>query len=384
MTILDRYVLKAIFLATLIAGFAITAISLVMLFVQELEGLRDAGYGLGVAFQTILLQLPQGVYDLFPVMVLLGALMGLGNMAAGSELVVMRGAGISIWRLAWSVLQAGLVFAILCFCLGEWLVPLGQAQLHQLHAENVTEASASVAADEEAPGGLWFRDGKVMVHVKDPVSPQRLNDLRMYHFDRVIHDATSDGSISKTGKRLTMLRTARYAEFNNGQWHLYDATSSRFSEQGVELVRLDKVIWQTRLSPEVFDVGQSKPDDLSTLDLIDYVVFLQSNDQDAGDYAMTLWRKLAAPITVIAMALLAIPFVSGSLRSTGAGQRLFVGVLVGVSFFLVNLISTSTGRVYGFSPFVAAWLPTLVLLALALYWLFRLNRPVRRNPAVTV
>ena len=58
--------------------------------------------------------------------------------------------------------------------------------------------------------------------------------------------------------------------------------------------------------------------------------------------------------------------VMGPLRSTGAGQRLLVGVLIGVTFYVVNEVTANTGQLYGWTPVLSAGLPTLVLVAIAL------------------
>jgi len=88
-------------------------------------------------------------------------------------------------------------------------------------------------------------------------------------------------------------------------------------------------------------------------------------------YALALARKLVAPLTVMAMMLFAIPFVLGPLRNTGAGQRLFVGVLVGLVFYVINEVSANTGQLYGWNPLLSAGAPTL---AFALIGLWRLAR----------
>ena len=65
---------------------------------------------------------------------------------------------------------------------------------------------------------------------------------------------------------------------------------------------------------------------------------------------------------VVVMTILALPFVFGSLRSAGAGARLVVGLIVGLSYYVAGQGLTSGGEVYGLDPLVIAWAPTGVLL----------------------
>ena len=84
------------------------------------------------------------------------------------------------------------------------------------------------------------------------------------------------------------------------------------------------------------------------------------------------WLKTKPKSAPVVWGLLGfLPFVLGPLRNTGAGQRLFVGVLVGLAFYVINEVSANSGHLYGWNPLVAAGAPTL---ALAVIGLWRLSR----------
>src|SRR3546814_18329954 len=82
--------------------------------------------------------------------------------------------------------------------------------------------------------------------------------------------------------------------------------------------------------------------------------YLERNGLDASSYRLSLWRKLIAPLTVVAMMLFAVPFVLGSQRGGGAGQRLLVGILVGLVFYVINEVPASMGQLYCWPPLLAA------------------------------
>ena len=105
---------------------------------------------------------------------------------------------------------------------------------------------------------------------------------------------------------------------------------------------------------------------VSASGLMRLVAYLESNGLDASDQRLELWRKLVAPFTVTAMVLFAVPFVFGPTRGGGAGQRLLVGVLVGVVFHLLNEVSSNLGSLYGWAAPVSAGLPTAALMVLAI------------------
>ena len=74
------------------------------------------------------------------------------------------------------------------------------------------------------------------------------------------------------------------------------------------------------------------------------------------------------------MLLLTVPLVFGGVRSSGAGQRIFLGVLIGFAFILLNRLLIRVGLVYGLPPALSALLPTLLVLSGGIYGIVRLRR----------
>ena len=102
-------------------------------------------------------------------------------------------------------------------------------------------------------------------------------------------------------------------------------------------------------------------DTLSASGLIDYLGYLRANHLDDRRYVAGFWAHVAKPVILFLMLLLALPFVFGPLRSSSTGQRMLVGMLVGIGFYVFNSMFMQTGVVFGFNPFLTAWLPTLLL-----------------------
>lgn len=105
MNLLDRYIGMAIAGSTLIVLLALLALFSFGSFVAELDVVGKGDYTLVHAAQYVLLTLPRLAYQLFPVIALLGSVIGLGILASNNELVVMRAAGISVMRIALSVMR---------------------------------------------------------------------------------------------------------------------------------------------------------------------------------------------------------------------------------------------------------------------------------------
>ncbi|MDZ7749804.1 MAG: LptF/LptG family permease [Halofilum sp. (in: g-proteobacteria)] len=88
-----------------------------------------------------------------------------------------------------------------------------------------------------------------------------------------------------------------------------------------------------------------------------YVEYLEANRLEAGRFQLAFWQKIATPLSTLVMLLLALPIVFGSLRSAGTGQRVFLGSLIGIAYYLLSELFAHIGIVYGLAAPVAALAP---------------------------
>jgi lipopolysaccharide export system permease protein len=109
---------------------------------------------------------------------------------------------------------------------------------------------------------------------------------------------------------------------------------------------------------------------MQPIELYQYVRDLERRNQPAARYAQELWAKIDMPLSMAAMILIAAPFVFGPLRSQGTGQRMMIGTMIGIVFSLAQQITTYLGLLLNLNPALTATLPSVLLMALALY-LFR-------------
>ena len=354
MKLLDRYIARNVVQAAAVVALAVAALSIVVAFIGEADNLGEGDYGIWQLVQYLLLRLPEDLHLVLPVIALLGALIALGGLAAGGELVVMRAAGVSIARLAGSVLRAGLVLAAVSLLLGEFLGPRGVEVADGLR-DIARHGHQKYRVDE----GLWLRDGRDYVRIGGALATDRLIDITVYRRDEA--------------GRLTSILGAERAERIAGGWRLFGTEITRFGDTAVTVERVERHEVDLGLRPEMLQFSVTKPDELATLGLYRYVRYLERNGVAAGEYRLAMWRNIVSPLTVIVLTLFALPFAFGSLRGAGAGQRLFLGGLVGLVFFMINEIGVAGGQVAGMPPWLTAALPTALLLAGTLYWLKRLN-----------
>lgn len=352
MRIIDRYIGTTVLGAAGVVTAVVAALSVISSFLGEADNFAAGSYTVLQLLAFVLLKVPEHLHEVMPVVALLGALLGLGGLAAGSELVVVRASGVSIARLGWSVARAGLVMAVITVLLSEWLGPT---------ATRLAEHGAVTGGDriQTIDGGLWFREDQRTVRVDRILAKDVLAGISIYH--------NNDDS------GLELIRRAEAARFSDGEWILRNVTESRFRDDRVRVQAHERMVWDVGLRPAYLRLSVTQPEELSSVGLYRYSNYLRRNDVAAGPYRLAMWRNLVGPVTVLVLTVLALPFAFGTLRSAGAGQRLFVGGLAGLVFFMANEIAVSSSQVYGLPAWFAASWPTVLLGAVTVIWLRRMR-----------
>lgn len=348
MKILDQYIARTVIGGTLMALLVLASLLAFVDFVSEIGKVGRPGYiGYSVLDVAIyvLLTLPKRIYEIFPTAVLLGSLLSLGALASNSELTVMRASGMSILRIAASVLQAGLILLLLIAFVGEILVPVSERTAQTLKASSLQQ-KISLGGKQ----GFWIRDSKRYLHVGQVYPDLHLGKLEIYELNE-----------TRQVNKITYAESAFYTE---KIWQLKNIKRTTILETGVSSEAISKEQWPDLLNPDLFNVVTVKPENMSALDLYRYSQYLQSNELDASHYQLAFWIKIMTPLSSLVMLLIALPFVFGSQRSGGAGQRVLVGLLLGIGFFMANRIMNHMGQVYGITPLISAALP-VVLVAIA-------------------
>ncbi len=354
MKLLDRYIATTVLQSTLMVMFVLVALVGFATFAGELEKTGKGNYDALAALEFTALLLPRLAYQLFPIVVLLGGIVGLGTMAGHSELVVIRAAGVSLRRMIWSVMKLGLVLLFVMSIIGEFVAPQLEFKAQSLRSEAM---SNKVSYRNES--GLWAKDGDTVIHIRDLMANDHVAGISIYDFDE-------DNNL----KSITLAKTARFEE---DQWQLNSVSRSEFSEQGINKVKEDGLRWHSLLNPELIEVVTVKPDYLSALGLYQYINYLESNGLDADWHILALWKKIMMPLTSLVMIFLAVPFVFGPLRSVGIGQRIFVGTLFGIGYFLLDQTAGYMGLVYGFPAFLGVLITPVFFLVIAIFLLRRIH-----------
>lgn len=350
---IDRYIIGHVFAFIALVAFALLAIYSFVGFLQDMDDVGKGKFGVLQLMLFTFMMMPSGLYTLLPIIAMLGTLMGLGTLAGQSELTAMRAAGVSLLRMGGATLAAGFAIGLFGYVLGDWIAP--EAQRAALDYKfTARDGYPSHLGGQRA---VWLRDGDSVFHIKQLIAQDHIADVDVFTL-------AADMSMTSTYR----VQDGRYI---NGEWHFTDVRKTLLTLDSASTEHLPKLVWKGSLSPEVLHLLLLKADSLTMPGLLRLIGYLDGNHLDSTRYRIEMWRKLVAPVTVMSLMLFAIPFVLGSPRSSGAGQRLLIGILIGVSFYVLNEVSVNLGQIYQWTPFLSAAIPTLLLTVVGVYRLVR-------------
>ncbi|MBL6687536.1 MAG: LPS export ABC transporter permease LptG [Pseudomonadales bacterium] len=338
--ILSRYIGLEVLWAVCFASAGLVGLLAVFTFLEEIKDFQNR-YDFVAALTFIGLSVPRLFYETLPFSILIGGLVGLGGLAAKSELIVMRAAGVSTFRIVIFAAIPCLLFALAGSVVGEFVLPKAEREA-RLGRQQARDQAETIAPEF----GVWTRDGEAFLHLA-AVRDAEISGLKWYLFEQ---------------QKLILTRSARGAEYRdddaNPHWMLFDVTEVRFSEQGSELMVWPEKIWLTQLTPS--SIGNEllvQPERMSVSSLSQKIERLESEALNSEGYRLGYWSKVLQPFVALSLLLLAASAVFGPLRESSVGMRIFTGLVIGVLFKFLQDLLAPVALVYGVPPLLAVIAP---------------------------
>lgn len=372
---IERYLASVVAVHTLLVLMVLLALIGFSEFLNEVSDVNEQ-YTLNHASLYVLLKLPNYSYQLFPVALLIGTLMGLGALANHAELTVLRVTGWSISRIFWAIAKAAFLFWGLFALWGETVGPTAESYAYKIQSEAQNKPFAM-----GAKSGFWVKNDNRVVQIGQALSNRDLRHVFVYqleqgqlshiaYFNRVRYvnqQWLGDQQITRTlrwqqGPQVDDLASANSPvpiQIQGPSLNWLAIEDETKSQQSIDLPFM----------PEDLDNLTLKSSSLNVFQLQEQIAFLQENGGDVGPLQMALWKKFASPLVVLAMIAIVFPLIFGSQRQVSTGQRVFIGVLIGLMFHLGNQLVGNLSVVYQFPVVIAAFLPAGVLLVIAMVWL---------------
>ncbi|MCR5867516.1 LPS export ABC transporter permease LptG [Aquincola sp. J276] len=335
-------------------------------FVDALDKVGRPGFTIGSALLSGLLDMPGHFYELFPIAVLIGAIYAMSRLAQSSEFTILRTGGLGPGRALALLAGLGAAFAIVTFVIGDYVAPASERQA-------VAVQSRTQGGRELGRAGAWLKDRRstpegernISVNVQRTTADGRLQGIRIFEFDR-------------DGRLLTRVGAESGRVTDGGHWQLAQATVTHWPTDvaGARLVdeKHAQLEWPTSLTGDVVAAAVLPVSTMSTIELWRYSMHLTDQEQAAQRHAILFWKKALYPFACLVMMGLALPFAYLHARSGGVSLKVFGGILLGISFVLLNNVASHLGLLRNWTPWVVAATPSLLYLLMSLAaftWLVR-------------
>jgi lipopolysaccharide export system permease protein len=354
-SVLDRYIVRTILSTVALVMAVLLVLGALFVFIDQQDDVGVGHYTAVGALWYSLLNLPQLAYELLPITALIGSLLGLGSLARGSELTVIRATGVSVARLASIALLAGLILVLFEVVLGEFLAPPLQATAR---AQKAFSKLNNVSFGGGA--GAWVRDGDLILNVAGQSSARQFGTMQIF-------ELSPEHGLIALGQATHAVAGA------HGKWLLSDYRESRFAGDDVRAQGPGQRMLESNISAGFLGLAVEDPKQLTGRALWRLIQYSKANSLDAREYEFAFWSRIARTVGVMFAVVLAVPFVLGSFRSAGAGTRMLLGLLIGMVFFVLQRLIESGTVVFQLNPVLLAWLPT-ALLALVTFILLARTR----------
>jgi lipopolysaccharide export system permease protein len=360
-SILLGYFTREIYGATLTVLLAFLGLFAFFDFVNELDSIGRHGYQTYHALAYVVMLIPSRMYELLPVSVLIGSLYALTMLARHSEITVMRASGLSTKKMLGMLCLIGIAPVALTYIFGEYIAPAAESTARQWRL-----TSTNSVISQQLRSGLWVKDGPRVINVRILQPDRSMERVRVFTFD----EASVLQSIAEAARGIYV----QADEKGKGHWYLTGVTRADFFDDHTTLTSLNEMIWESVLTPEVLSVLMVLPERMSVTALLAYIGHLRENQQSANLYEIALWKKLIMPFTSLVMMILALPFALTHERSGGVSAKVFLGVMLGVAFYLLNGMFSSLGMINSWPPPIAAITPSLLFLTAAAAMLYVVER----------
>lgn len=355
MNIADVYLFRAILKATIVVGFVFASLSLFVDFVSQSDDIGVGSYGVYEAIQYSLMKLPSSLMRFIPIIVLIGALVALGNLGKNSELIVLMSSGFSFFRLSLSVFFSGALLALIFSGSGEYLSSPLERYADQFRTKN--KFNIETLGDS---GGFWVIDETKIININFLKENNSFGEVTIFEIDQ-------DFAIQK----ISQASSAGIDDYN--QWILSNLSETLFSDDGIESNYSRYQIEKTELDRDLVSLSVTDSDELNVIELSRFIDYLENNNLETKTYLTAFHNRLASFMIIPILALLALQMSVGSQRKRGSGFRILIGMIIGLAYFISQNTILESSQIFEIRPEIIGYIP-LAFVSLITMILFSIRR----------
>ncbi len=339
--LLDRYVMSKFMRIMGIVTSGLVMVFCVVRFVEVVDDVIEHKSGVMPAINFVLFSIPQLLFWVIPMAVLVTAMMTINVMARGNELTVLLAGGTSLQRISVGILSVALAASALSFTLNEYIVPYANREVERIWHEDINQKGKK---SKFAKYRIWYKGvGNRIYNVAyiDQKPPQPIiKGITIFEFD--------------DNQRIKHILQAESAYFVGGKWCFENVDFKRMTPEGPRSEMMGRLVLTLDETPDDFIKLRPEPDEMSYSELSGYIEELKNAGYSYQQYQTDLANKIAMPTIALIIALMAIPLGAMGGKS---GKLVGLGAAIGIAglFFVIHSSFISFGHSGQIPHFLAAW-----------------------------
>ncbi len=351
---LDLYIIKAIVASTLVVLLSLLSLDFLIRLITDVDHLGEKEFTIAKLLIISFLFVPVKLMQFFPVSLVIGTLLGLGKLQANSELIVAQTSGMSRFHISLIGIVISCFLGSAVLAITEYAGYPSQQKAIQMRANALGRVIKNASNT-----GAWLLDNRDFVYVGGVKSTGEIRNIKIYRYSPKM--------------TLTEIIQAKKATTSKNSWLLKNVVVKSDFRTKVKVKRHKTLIWKNQVDIEIVRLLVSEPDDLLTKDLWEYIQYQKSNNITSSNYLLIFWQRILMPLSSAVMFLLALPFVFSTHRNKGQGQKLFLGLLLGLAYYVCSSSISNLVLLTGIPVILGALLPPTIFasIALGLLWIKR-------------
>jgi len=313
-------------------------------------------------FRYLFFLTPYSIYDMAPICVLVAVLANLGVLSKQNEVTAFRACGVSLFRLAMPILVASLIFSGALFAFDFYYLPAANRQQDKLRDQIKNKPTQTYyRADRKWTLG---RDFRIYYYAYFDPKIQEMADANVYELDprtfQVEKQIRANRAHWSPSNRTWVFEDGWLNDIRGGTSHRADFQAQTFPE-----------LTET---PNYFLQEYHLSTQMNFLELRQHINDLRDSGYgyDTVELEIQLYRKFAAPLFALIMAMIGIPFAF-FVGNRGALTGIGISIAIALSYWATSKLFEKVGEINELTPAIAAWGPDVIFGLAGLYFLLRMK-----------
>lgn len=368
LSVMDRYIFMQLLLPFLFGVGAFSSIATSVGSVFELiRQVTQYGLPLEIAVKVLLLTMPEYIGYSFPMSMLLATMMTFGRLSGDSEIIALRSAGVSVYRLIVPALVLGVMVTGITFAMQEALVPAAKVE---------AAATLNQALKQEKPS---FQKDNIIypeyAEEKLPDGSKERNLVRLFYARQFNGKEMTDVMvIDRSRGEISQVINAKSGQLDLGKktWEFRDGTVYLIDPKSANSTKSQFQTLNANLGKAPLEIAapERKPEEMNVIESIAYLDVLRAKAdwKAVNTFQIRIQQKLALPFVCVIFAVIGSavgirPQRGGKATSFGMSLLLIFG------YYLTMTVMGGLGEVGYLSPFLAGWIPSMLGLGIGIYLL---------------